>query len=205
MKNTKTIVQIMIQQDTSLNEDEASYHHQNFNNAVSALSSNYSENTRSAVFRLLSRPYTVIEAPLNRPHLNISEEIAVVESIALEGNEAIKEPMVSLMEQGDRVFVLSSFDEIIKDDGSASLYALAGMGGIALMLLLLEDNVGSNDDSVIVASQSLLEEQIGVTDTVTNSPDEEATKSKIPEPSAINTFFLFLGITFWLKRKKAIM
>lgn len=116
----------------------------------------------------MSSPYTVIEAPLNRPHLNISEEIAAVEGISLEGNEAIKEPIISLIEQGDEVFVLSYFDEIIEN---------AGMGGIALMLLLLEDDVGSNDDSVIVASQTLLEEPSVVTDTIANSPDEEATIS----------------------------
>lgn len=39
------------------------------------------------------------------------------------------------------------------------------------------DNVGSNNDSVIVASQFLLEEPSLVTDTIANSPDEEATIS----------------------------
>lgn len=190
--------------EASLNEDEAGYHQQNFNDAVSALSNNYSENKKNAVFRLLSSPYTVIKAPLNRPHLNISEEIAAVEGISLEGKEAIKEPIISLIEQGDEVFVFSYFDEIIENAGSTPLYALAGIGGISLMLLLLEDNVGSIDDSVIVASQFLLEEPSLVTDTIANSPDEEATISKIPEPSAIKTLFLFLGIIFWLKRKKLL-
>ena len=204
----------------SLNESEASFHQQQFQNAVSALYSNSPTQLTNSLFYLLSNPYTDVVASLNRPDLSISTELTKIEGIALKGEV---ENIVAIIGEGSETILTASIEEVIK--GSAtSAYTIAGVGGVALLILLASGDGSSGDSSAVISDIPAPSE-----DTITLSsafppnvtlaanppisliPEENRADNNVqntlelPEPSFTNTFLLFSSIFLLLNRKKVMI
>lgn len=204
--------------EVSLNESEASFHQQHFQNAVWALNRESSGGLKNALFNVLSSPYTAVPAPLNRPNLQISNDITQVETIALEGDI---QKIVAITEGRDETALSNSLDEVI-DTAATSGYAIAGLGGAALLLLLLSGEGGSDGgglvasiDNIVTPEQLLSEENVTPRENPSpptirgenqgNNNNGGVDVLEIPEPSNQNSFFFLLFILFLFSRKKVMV
>lgn len=206
----------------SLNESEANFHQQHFQNAVWALNRESSGGLKNALFNVLSSPYTAVPAPLNRPNLQIANDITQVETIALEGSI---QKIAPIAEGGSAAVLGNSLDEVI-DTAATSGYTIAGLGGAALLLLLLSSGGGSDGGSLIASTgnntvtpaQFLPEDNVTPSENPSppaiggenqgnnnNNNNGGVDALEIPEPSAQNSFFFLLFILFLFSRKKVMV
>ena len=213
--------------EVSLNESEASFHQRQFQTAASTLNYHSPEQLTNAIFYLLSNPYTEVEAPLNRPNLHIAEDIAQVHGITLEGKV---ENIFAITGEGTEAFLPTSFDEIM-EDAAPSAYALMGVGGVALIILLATGGDVSNGNESLVASvgdiltlgndnkiapDSFLPEDKGTSgkkpttsgiigENQLDNQIEEVNATEVPEPSNKNALFILLSVFFLFNRKKVMI
>ncbi|MGK7948193.1 MAG: hypothetical protein AB4368_05160 [Xenococcaceae cyanobacterium] len=189
--------------EESLNESEASFHQQQFQTAVLAIKGESTSEISKSLFFVLSNPYTQVPGVLNRPNLNISTDLTSIHGIALEGDEETilsntEENAVAILTNsfeetsfGETSFGETSFGETI-EGFSTSYYTLAGLGGMALLIILLADGDGNAVPKAIAVDNSSLKNE-----------NEEITALPVPEPNDTNAFFIIMGIFFCFDPKKA--
>ena len=209
--------------EVSLNKSEASFHQQQLQNAASALNSKSSQQLTNALFSVLSSPYTEVTAILNRPNLEIAEAISKIHGIALEGEV---ESIWAIKAEGKETFLTMSFNEVMAGTAT-SVYGIAGIGGVAFIVLLLSGGgsgsdgnssvvaplgniLALSDDNLIASAQFFpgdnIISAIPVIKVKTQADNIESVDTlAIPEPSGLKTFFLLSFLFFSFNRKKVII
>ena len=180
--------------EESLNESEASFHQQQFQTAVLAIQGKSTSEISKSLFFVLSNPYTQVPGVLNRPNLNISTDLASIHGVTLEGDE---ETILSNTEENavailTNTFEENTFEETIEGLSTSYYYTLAGLGGMAVLMILLADGDSNALPNAIAVDISSLENE-----------NEEITALPVPEPNDTNAFFIIMGIFFCFDPKKA--
>ena len=187
--------------ELSLSNSEASFHQNQFQQAVTALNNQSFEQFNNALFYVISNPYTEDNAPLNRPNLQIAQNLAGIEGITLAGET---ETILGVTGEGMETFLINDFGEIIEGANSTPFYAIAGIGGITLLILQLTGATGDSEGNNAVSSDDNLFDPIDIPigggENQVITPGEEVAL-EVPEPSNMTTFLLLSGIFLLLGKK----
>ena len=161
---------------SGLTQEEVNFHLQQFVNGVEAVASGNQQQLNQSLYELLSNPYTSEPGVLNRPPLGIADSLDQKIGVGLTADEY----MASVVggESSETVIFGSPDVSFVAESGSGNtintpLYVAMGLGGIAVLALLLDSSDGGSGSNVAAISSAFdTSENSGNSDDSNDSQDE---------------------------------
>ncbi len=200
---------------------EINFHLQQFINSVEALDNGNEQQVKESLYRILSNPYTSDPGVLNRPSLKIANGLEQQVGVGLEGDEYI----ASVLEGDAKETVVLNSNEVnlssvlqqgtvsnIAGSSNTPFYVVAGIGGLALVVLLLANLDGDRNSATLAFNSNTTEESETnpspfdrdtssieiVEDTELEPPTNETTS--IFETNSVMQFAFLIVLMLFLKK-----